>query len=69
MSRCIAADFFDRPMKPEHMHGGFCFLDAEDVQHGPSFPDLVSAVAWLCGQPEKNLVDICLVPESVLSDG
>lgn len=63
----IISDFFDTPLKPEHMHNGFCFLDIEDVQHGPSFDTLVDAVDWLHTQDEDTLVRICLVPEKVLS--
>lgn len=64
----IASDFFATPLKPEHMHDGFCFLDIEDVQHGPSFNTLVDAVNWLHTQGEDTLVRICLVPEKVLAD-
>lgn len=68
MTRCIALDFFARPLAAEHFHGGFCFLDSDDCQHGPSFPSLVSAVAWLCEKDDDTAVKIYLVPEGVLSD-
>jgi len=68
MSRCIAADFYDRALLPEHMHAGFCFLDSKDVQFGPHFPTLESAVAWLHTQSQDVLARITLVPEAVLAD-
>jgi hypothetical protein len=67
MTRPIVLDFFDRPLAPEHFHDGFCFLDSSDRQHGPRFPNLVSAVAWLCEQDDGMAVKIGLVPESVLA--
>ena len=64
--RCIALDFYDRPLAPENMHDGFCFLDERDVQHGPTFPDIQSAVAWLCEQDNRTVLNIQMVPEKVL---
>ena len=67
MARSIASDFFGLALKPEHMHDGFCFLDIQDVQHGPSFPNIVDAVAWLHLQDEKTIARVCLVPERALA--
>jgi hypothetical protein len=63
---CIALDFFGKALKPEHMHDGFCFLDSEDVQHGPTFTTLTEAVEWMHEQSDDLLVRLCLIPEKAL---
>jgi len=68
MPRSIALDFFGKALLPEHMHDGFCFLDSDDVQHGPSFATMTEAVVWLHTQPDDVLVRVCLVPEKALAD-